>query len=113
MPQTPPTNPPQTCCDMRGYLSFTILWLLKKKPLYGQELSDELERMRGTKPNPGTIYPALKELEKQGSITAQKEGRRKVYMLTEQGRKGVDEACEYFCSTYCEIFEEYSNRKQQ
>ena len=25
-------------CDMRGMLSFTILWLLSQRPMYGQEL---------------------------------------------------------------------------
>ena len=55
---------PPECCDMRGMLSFMILWLLSKRPMYGQELATEIGKRRGTKPNPGTIYPALKELEK-------------------------------------------------
>ena len=45
-------------CDMRGMLSFTILWLLSKRPMYGQELAMEIGKRRGDKPNPGTIYPA-------------------------------------------------------
>lgn len=101
-------NPPPGCCDMRGLLSFTILWLLTKKDHYGQELADELERMRGTRPNPGTLYPALGELEKSGMVEARREGRRKIYSLTEQGRDGALLACQYFCRAYGEIFKEFA-----
>jgi len=95
------------CCDMRGLLSFTLLWLLTKRDMYGQELAEEIEKMRGTKPNPGTLYPALQELEKRGLVETRKEGRRKYYLLTDSGRRGVGEACEYFCNVYSEIFREY------
>jgi PadR family transcriptional regulator PadR len=96
---------------MRGFLSFTLLWILRKKEMYGQELAEELERMRGTKPNPGTIYPALKELEKQGLVETRKEGRKKIYQLTEAGQAGAMEACEYFCTAFGDIFREYNQIK--
>jgi DNA-binding PadR family transcriptional regulator len=96
---------------MRGFLSFTIMWILRKKPMYGQELAEELERMRGTKPNPGTLYPALKELEKQRMVDSVKEGRKKVYTLTEAGHKGAMEACEYFCTVFGDMFSEYNQIK--
>ena len=76
--------------------------------MYGQELAVELEKMRGTKPNPGTIYPALKELEKTGMVTTRKEGRKKIYKLTEAGQTGAMEACEYFCTVFGDIFREYN-----
>ncbi len=101
-------NSPPSCCDMRGLLSFTILWLLTKRDLYGQEIADELGRRKGTRPNPGTLYPALKELEKNGLVRWRREGRRKTYYLTEAGREGVLRACEYFCRAYGDIFREFS-----
>ncbi len=110
-PKPQATCCPPTCCDMRGFLSFTIMWILRKKEMYGQELAQELERMRGTKPNPGTLYPALKELEKQGMVDAKREGRKKIYTLTEAGHKGAMEACEYFCTVFGEVFEEYNQIK--
>jgi DNA-binding PadR family transcriptional regulator len=93
---------------MRGLLSFSILWLLTKRDMYGQELADELGRMRGTRPTPGTLYPALAELERTGMVEASREGRKKVYHLTVEGRESAEEACGYFCSAYGEIFQEYS-----
>ena len=98
---------PPECCDMRGMLSFLILWLLSKKDMYGQELAKEIGKRRGTKPNPGTIYPALRELEKRGLIESKKEGRITSYHISGKGRKGVKTACEYFCRAFGEIFVEH------
>jgi len=98
---------PPECCDMRGMLSFLILWLLSKKPMYGQELAKEIGKRKGTKPNPGTIYPALKELKKRGLIKSKKEGKVTNYHITEKGRKGIQTACEYFCRAFREIFTEH------
>ncbi len=42
---TPEMCPPD-CCDMRGMLSFMILWLLQKKPMYGDEIAQELGKSR-------------------------------------------------------------------
>jgi DNA-binding PadR family transcriptional regulator len=95
------------CCDMRGMLQFLILWLLMKKPMYGEEIAIEIEKMRGEKPTPGTIYPALKQLVKKGSAKSEKKGRRVVYSLTKEGRQGIEEAVEYFCTVFGEIFLEY------
>ena len=79
---------PPNCCDMRGMLSFMILWLLSKKSMYGQELANEIGKRKGTKPNPGTIYPALKELKKRKLIKSNKNGRVTTYQITADGRKG-------------------------
>ena len=92
-------------CDMRGMLSFTILWLLSKRPMYGQELATEIEKRRGDKPNPGTIYPALKDLASRGMIKAHLEGRNNVYELTEPGKLGLQRALEYFRKAFGEIFD--------
>ena len=104
---------PPECCDMRGMLSFLILWLLSKKDMYGQELAKEIGKRRGTKPNPGTIYPALRELNKRGLIGSKKEGRITNYHITEKGRKGVQAACEYFCRAFGEIFAEHKVGKSK
>jgi len=105
-------NTPPACCDMRGLLSFSILWLLTKRDMYGQEIADELAQRRGTRPNPGTLYPALAALEKSGNVETRKEGRKKTYTLTEQGRESARVACEYFCRAYGEIFQEHGSEEK-
>ncbi|MDG6914566.1 MAG: PadR family transcriptional regulator [Nitrososphaerota archaeon] len=90
---------------MRGMLSFTILWLLSKRPMYGQELAAEIGKRRGgDKPNPGTIYPALKDLASRGIIEAHPEGRNQVYRLTTRGEAGLKNALQYFRMAFGEIF---------
>jgi PadR family transcriptional regulator, regulatory protein PadR len=95
----------ENACDMRGMLSFMILWLLSKRPMYGQELAAEIGKRRGDKPNPGTIYPALKDLASRGMIEAHLEGRNSVYELTPRGREGLVRSLEYFRRAFGEIFD--------
>lgn len=93
-------------CDMRGMLSFMILWLLSKRPMYGQELATEIGKRRGDKPNPGTIYPALKELASRRLIEASPRGRNSVYELTKLGRGTLERSLDYFEKAYGDIFDE-------
>ncbi len=65
-------------CDMKGFLSYLILWNLSKKSMNGAKIAKELEKRKGTKPSPGTIYPALKELKN---------------------------ACSFFCKTFYDMKE--------
>jgi DNA-binding PadR family transcriptional regulator len=95
------------CCDMRGMLSFYILWLLSKQSMNGQELSEELGQRRGSRPSAGTIYPALKELRIKGLVNMERKGRTTIYTLTPDGLEGLQNACRYFCNAFGEIFEEY------
>jgi PadR family transcriptional regulator, regulatory protein PadR len=88
------------CCDMKGFLSYMVLWIIKKKPMTGAEISKELELRRGTKPSPGTIYPALKELKSKGLIKADK---NKTYSLTADGRKEIKDACNFFCNMFYDM----------
>lgn len=97
---------PPNCCDMRGMLSFMILWLLSKKSMYGQELATEIGKRKGSKPNPGTIYPALKELKKRKLIESNKKGRVTTYQITEDGKKGFQIAYNYFFRAFGEIFQD-------
>ncbi len=99
------------CCDMRGMLSFQILWLLSKGSMNGQELSNELGKRRGAKPTPGTIYPALKNLREKGIVTMERKGRATIYTLTTEGSEGLDKACRYFCSAFGDIFKEYRGNR--
>ena len=93
-------------CDMRGMLSFTILWLLSRRSMYGQELATEIGNRRGDKPNPGTIYPALKDLAARRLIVASQQGRNSVYELTREGKATLERSMEYFEKAYGDIFDE-------
>ena len=91
------------CCDMRGLLSFLILHLLSKKKMYGLEIAKEIAKRKADRPNPGTLYPTLKELERKGLVESYKEANVKMYKLTAAGKQGLQEAKDFFIQAYGDI----------
>jgi len=94
-------------------LSFMILWLLSKRPMHGQELATEIQKRKGERPNPGTIYPALKSLTSRGLVIQHSEGRNRVYELTPNGRETLGAALEFFMKAYGEIITEAPSVKRR
>ncbi|MEN6573964.1 PadR family transcriptional regulator [Methanobacterium aggregans] len=86
--------------NMKGYLSFLILWILHRKGMKGSEIRTEFERRKGKKPSPGTIYPALKELRERGLIRVDE---HKTYFLTEEGEEKLKTGCKSFCQTFYDV----------
>lgn len=66
----------------------------------GAEIARELENRKGSKPSPGTIYPALKELKEKGLITSDK---NKAYSLTKEGKNELKKACCAFCKIFYDM----------
>ena len=73
----------------RGALAMAIIALLEERPMHGYELITVLEARSGGrwKPSPGAIYPALGKLEARGLITSTEEDGKRLYELTEDGRR--------------------------
>ena len=92
------------CCDMRGMLSFLILFILSKKPMHGQEIADEIGKRKGMRPSPGTIYPALKALKAHGLIRERRDGKNIVYSLTPEGEAGFRAAKQHFVRVFRDVF---------
>ena len=88
------------CCDMRGFLSFLILFLLSNKSMHGQELAEDIAKRKGDKPSPGTIYPALKSLREAGFLDEKKEGKTITYSLSPRGKKALTVAKKKFTRTF-------------
>ena len=89
-------------CDMKGHLSFLVLWIVSRKASTGAEVAQELTRRKGVKPSPGTIYPALKELKEKGLIDS---NEHKVYAMTSLGRKELEKSLKSFCTTFADFNE--------
>ncbi len=75
-----------------GFLSFYILFLLQEKDYFGQEIINEISNRTENcwLPNPGVIYPLLKEMKDDGLIEGKwvTEGihPRFVYHITKKGK---------------------------
>lgn len=74
--------------------------------MYGSQLATELTKRRFERPNPGTIYPALKSLQEEGLIQPQGKGGKKVYRLTREGRRGLRDAARYFVQAYGDVVDD-------
>ena len=89
-------------CEMRGFLSFLVMWLLSRQQMTGAELARGLGERKGHQPSPGTIYPALKELRAKGLLSMDK---RKRYALTPKGKKELNAHLRHFFATFCDVEE--------
>src|SRR5438552_5860473 len=76
-----------------GDMKYVILRLLRDKPRHGYEVMKELEeRLHGCySPSPGTVYPTLQWLEDEGLVVARDVEGKKVYEITDAGRKFLEE----------------------
>jgi DNA-binding PadR family transcriptional regulator len=77
----------------RGDVRAAVLALLAEGPRNGYQIMQEIgERSGGLwHPSPGSVYPALQQLEDEGLIERDEtvEGVRKPYVLTDEGREYV------------------------
>jgi DNA-binding PadR family transcriptional regulator len=76
-----------------GDLRLIALALIAEQPRHGYEIIKVLEeKTEGWySPSPGIVYPTLTYLEEAGYVTAQAEGAKKLYTITDEGRAHLDE----------------------
>lgn len=72
----------------QGDLRLLALALIAEQPRHGYEIIKVLEEKTGGfyAPSPGMVYPTLTYLEEASYVTAQAEGSKKLYTITEEGR---------------------------
>ena len=81
----------------RGDFKYIVLQCIKDKPSYGYEIIRLLqERFYNFYiPSPGSVYPTLQMLEEMGYAKATEQDGKKVYAITEEGRKFLDSQKEF------------------
>jgi DNA-binding PadR family transcriptional regulator len=69
------------------------LLVLAEGPLNGYQIMQEIERRSNGvwRPSPGSVYPALSQLEDEGLVRTEELGDRRTYVLTDAGRDRVDD----------------------
>lgn len=76
----------------RGDIKYHLLEILKETPRHGYEIISELEKQSGGyRPSPGSVYPTLQMLEEGGYLTGEQIEGKKVYTITEEGLKFLNE----------------------
>ncbi len=92
-----------------GFIKIHILYHASKEPIFGVGIAEELAR-HGYSVSPGTLYPTLHRLEKEGyleSIAKVINGRmRKYYQATAEGRLVLEQSKKKIRELVTEVVEE-------
>jgi DNA-binding PadR family transcriptional regulator len=77
----------------RGDVRAAALLLLAEEPRNGYQIMQEIEQRSGGvwRPSPGSVYPALAQLEDEGLVRLEERDGRRTYVLTDAGRAYVEE----------------------
>jgi DNA-binding PadR family transcriptional regulator len=76
-----------------GEVRLAILSLLSEGPKHGYQLMKELQERSGGlyRASAGSVYPTLQQLEDEGLIEAEQQEGKRVYRITEAGRRELAE----------------------
>ena len=89
----------------KGDLKYVILNLLKDKPSHGYEIIRAMEDLfHGFyTPSAGSVYPTLQMLEDMGYVQSSERDGKKVYTITEEGKKFLEQQHEVIEKIECQM----------
>jgi DNA-binding PadR family transcriptional regulator len=89
----------------KGDLKYVILNLLKDKPSHGYEIIRAMEELfHGFyTPSAGSVYPTLQMLDDIGYVSVSEHDGKKVYTITKEGTKFLDEQQEMLAKIECQM----------
>jgi len=76
-----------------------ILSIIKNRPCHAYILRKSIQQKFGFTPGTVTAYRVLYSLKKEGLVSIRKDGRKRVYTITPEGKKALREAKEYYMKT--------------
>ena len=92
-----------------GFIKIHILYHASREPIFGIEIAEELAR-HGYSISPGTLYPTLHRLKKEGYLESSSKvvnGRvRKYYRTTERGKLVLEQSRKKISELVTEVIEE-------
>ena len=92
-----------------GFIKIHMLYHASKESIFGAEMTQELAR-HGYDISPGTLYPTLHRLEKEGYLKSSSkvvEGRvRKYYQATAEGKQVLEQSKKRIRELVTEVIEE-------
>jgi DNA-binding PadR family transcriptional regulator len=98
----------------RGAVRYLVLDAIEKQARHGYEIMQAIEERSGRmyRPSPGVIYPTLQLLEELGHARVEEHEGRKVYAITAEGRRDLeehrDEVDEFYERSGADSWEDYA-----
>ncbi len=95
----------------RGDVRAALLVLLAEEPRNGYQLIQEIRDRSGGvwQPSPGSVYPALSQLEDEGLVVAEESEGRRTFRLTDAGRTYVEERADTLGTPWDEVAEPFAH----
>lgn len=94
---------------LRGSIRVHVLYHASKEPIFGVAILKELRR-HGYRLSPGTLYPLLHRMEKEGLLLSESrvvKGKvRKYYVATKKGVRALEHAREKIAELVKEVLED-------
>ena len=80
----------------RGDIRTALLGALTEGPAHGYEIIGRLEEKSGGvwRPSPGSVYPTLQMFEDEGLVRSEERDGKRIYELTDDGRREATERAE-------------------
>jgi len=77
----------------RGQFKYIVLKVLKERPMHGYEIMQTISQSHSGMylPSPGIIYPTLQMLEDQGYVKSENRDGKRIYSITSEGDKFLQE----------------------
>ena len=92
-----------------GFIKIHVLYHASKEPIFGVEIAEELAR-HGYDISPGTLYPTLHRLEREGYLESSSkvvDGKvRKYYQITAEGKRVLASSKKRISELVHEVLEE-------
>jgi DNA-binding PadR family transcriptional regulator len=94
----------------RGDIRTAALLLLAEEPRNGYQIMQEVGERSGDvwRPSPGSVYPALQQLEDEGLIRSEEHDGRKLFAVTDAGREVVQARGSERPAPWAEMGDEFS-----
>ncbi|MBI4019972.1 MAG: helix-turn-helix transcriptional regulator [Candidatus Aenigmarchaeota archaeon] len=73
-----------------------ILKILEKSPTHAYAIRNEIEELFGFRPGTMTAYKVLYLLRKEGLVSKTRDGRKRVYAITDRGRRELKAALKFY-----------------
>ncbi|PZG44953.1 PadR family transcriptional regulator [Spongiactinospora gelatinilytica] len=104
-PHVPPPGPEFAPRVRRGDVRAATLALLREGPRNGYQVIEEISRrsLGVWRPSPGSVYPALQQLEDEGLVQGRESGGSRVYDLTGEGRRHVERRAAELAEPWAEV----------
>ncbi|MCB1383642.1 MAG: PadR family transcriptional regulator [Notoacmeibacter sp.] len=76
-----------------GALRLVVLGLIAEEPRHGYDIIKALETtfLGAYSPSPGAIYPMLQMLEEADLVTSEKDGNKRLFSITDEGRAYLED----------------------